>query len=132
MTFNNWLRIILGRINIRLRGVRDGVEGSDLRQFLEKLFTAYLGVDSEITIQVLSFYRVGGRKWGGNKPRDIVVELPNWHVTSKILSHIWEQAGFEIEGSSISACPDISIITLRKKRHFQFLITILKRREIKY
>lgn len=37
-----------------------------------------------------------------NKPRDIVVKLLkllNWHVKSKILNNIWEQAGLEIEGS---------------------------------
>lgn len=55
--------------NIRLREAREVAENSDLRQFLEEIFMACLGADSETVIQTLSIFRVGGRIRSLNRPR---------------------------------------------------------------
>lgn len=49
----------LRKNNIRLKGVKEGMEGKDSRQFLEEVFTACLGSESEVVVQIDSAYRVG-------------------------------------------------------------------------
>lgn len=40
------------RNNIQLKGLKEGVEGNDLKVFLQEIFTASLGADSEIVIRI--------------------------------------------------------------------------------
>lgn len=121
----------LRKNNLCLRGVKEGAEGKDLKQFIE-VFTACLGSDTEIIVQVLSAFRAGNIRGSGIRPRDTVVNLPNWQLKSKILEDIWEHSGLEIAGSEVSVYPDLSPITLKKSKHLQFFTTVLRHRELDY
>lgn len=103
-----------------------------MRQFLEENFTASAGANGETVIQISSAFTIGINRNFMTRARDAIVRLPNWQVKSKILEVAWEQPGFEIEGSLVSVYPDLSYITLKKWRHLQFLMLVLKRLGISY
>lgn len=66
------------------------------------------------------------------KPQDILVKLLNWQVESNILEDIWELSGLEIEGSLMSVYPDLSVITINRRKNYQFLTTVLRHKRMKY
>lgn len=122
----------LRKNNICLKGVREESEGKDLKQFIEEVFTVCLGSDSEIVVQISSAFRAGNIRGSLVRPRDIVVKLPTWQLKSKIVEAIWVQSGLEIAGSAVSVFPDLSPITLRKRKHLQFLMIVLRRKKVDY
>lgn len=111
----------LRKSNIRLKGVKGGVEGKDLKQFLEEVFTACLGSDCDVVVQIDSAFYVGNINWTLLSPRAIVVKLPTWLLKSKLLEVFWEQAGLEIAGTKVSVFADLSLITLKNKKSLHFL-----------
>lgn len=61
----------------RKNNIKRWSEGTDLKQFLDEAFTAGFGADSEIVIQILSAFRVGGGRGPSKRPRDIMLKLPS-------------------------------------------------------
>lgn len=98
----------LRKNNISLKGAREGVEGKDVKQFSEEIFTAYLGSECEVVAQIELAFHVGAIRQPLSHPRDIVVKLPSWHLKSKLLEAFWEQGGLEIAEASVSVFPDLS------------------------
>lgn len=52
----------LRRNNIHLKGIKEGVEGNDHKQFLEEIFAACLGSECDVVIQIVSGLGVGSSK----------------------------------------------------------------------
>lgn len=68
--------------NIKIRGLKEGLEGSDSVGFLTELFTGWVGEDSDINISVLTAYRVGSYNSSAKYPWDIIVQCPLWPIKS--------------------------------------------------
>lgn len=98
--------------NIRLRGLREGKEGEELSQYLEKVFTGCLGADTEIVIQISSAYRLGPFKRTQTITRDGLIRFLDWHTKQAELDIFREQLGLEIEGSQIAIYSDLSVISI--------------------
>lgn len=120
------------RYNVLFKRVKEGTEGPDLVKFMAELCVTHFGTANDATAQVISTYRVGGRRQSEDKPRDVVVHLSNWHIKTEILTCSLEKSGLTVGGASVSVFPDISFITLRKRRYFHFLTRILRTKGIKY
>lgn len=110
--------------NIKTRGLKEGIEGEDLESFSTDLFTSWVGADCEVVIRILSSYHVGVFKSSAKFPRDVIVKFLYWSTKVKILECYWEQPNLVIEGSSVF--PDLSAITLQKRKGFEFLTQYLQ------
>lgn len=92
----------LRKNNIRIKGVKEGVEGNDLKSLLKEVFSACLGTDWDISLQISSAFQVGGRGRSLLPPRDIIVKFPSWYIKPKVLENIWEHSGLAIGGAQVS------------------------------
>lgn len=118
--------------NIRLHGVKEGIEGSELQQFLEEIFTSCLGAEAQVEIRISSAYCLGILKKTQKNPQDILIKFPNWPMKQAALNIFKETPGLEIEGVQLLAYPDFSKITIRKQKNLRFLTTILTQRGVPY
>lgn len=64
--------------NIRQRGLKEGVEREGLSQYLEEVFTGYLGADAELVMQITAAYPTGGLRKAQQHPRDVLVKFLDW------------------------------------------------------
>lgn len=112
--------------------MKEGPEGEDLVGHDTELFTACAGSDCELTIAITSAYRIGPFKAASKYPRDILVKIPTWIIKAKVLETFTEQSGTGIEELGVQIFPNRSSITLRKRRDFKFLTSVLASLKIKY
>lgn len=97
--------------NIKIRGLKEGVEGSDLVGFLTGLFTSWAGAKSKISITVTPAYQIGTYKISAKYSRDIIVQFSFWITKSKILESFGGQPYLVTEGRVVKIISDLSIIT---------------------
>lgn len=74
----------LRKNDICLKGVIEGVEGKDRKQFRDEIFTVCLGSDCDTVVQIESAFHVGRINLSSPCPRDIVVRFPTWLLKSKL------------------------------------------------
>lgn len=122
----------LSKYNIKLRGLKEGLEGEDLKGYITHLVTAWAGSDCEIGISITSAYQIGTLRDTNRYPREELIQCPNWTIKSKILEIFLEQSDWEIADSQLQIFPDLSPITLKKIREFTFLTSTLTSLNIKY
>lgn len=106
---------------IKVRGLREEIEGKDLVGFLAKLFSDWVGINSGFVVSILAAFLVGAYKDSQRYPRDIIVKFLKWSIKSKVLEACWNNSNPAAEGAVISIYPDISPLTLEKRRSFKFL-----------
>lgn len=114
------------KTNIRLRGLKEGVEGGNLIGYLTELFTAWAGSDCEVVITIVSAYRIGTRREVNKYPREVLIKFP------KILGIFLDQPRLVVEGSKLQIFPDLSCITVKKRRELKFHTTVLTSLNIRY
>lgn len=68
--------------NIKIRGLKEGLEGLGLVGFLMEQFTGWVGADSDINTGVLTAYRVGSYNALAKYPQDIIGLFPLWPIKS--------------------------------------------------
>lgn len=124
--------LIILQIYIWLRGLREGIEGEELFQYLEEVFTGCWEADTEIVIWIASAYRLGPFRKTKKIPRDVLVRFPDWHTKRAVLNIFRKQQGLEIESFQISIYSDLSIITIRKQKNFKFVTSGLIQHKISY
>lgn len=117
--------------NIRLCGLQEGVEIDNLMGYLTELFTTWAGSECDTVISIVLAYRMGARK-KNRYPRNILIKFPKWSVKAQILSIFLEQPDLKVGGSRLHIFPDLSSITLKKRRDFKFLTIVLVTHKIKY
>lgn len=62
---------------------KDGAEGNKLKAYLKDLYSACLGADSDISVQIVTSYWIGPLHKGNRNPRDILVQFVHWVVKSE-------------------------------------------------
>lgn len=118
--------------NLKVRGLKEGTEGQDLKGYLTEVFAIWVGSDIETDISITSAFRIGPLRKVANYPRDILVQLPYWETKARILECYWQHPDKTIEDSNISVFPDLLAITLWKRRLIRFLTVVLQDQEITY
>lgn len=71
--------------NIKVRGLKENIEGVDLVGFLVRLFSGWVGSSSESKIRISTAFQVGVSKALQRYPRDVIVKFPEWNIKSVIL-----------------------------------------------
>lgn len=56
----------------------------------------------------------------------MIANTPNWNINFKILESYWEQPDILIDGVQINVFPDLSNITMRKRKELKFLMSQLQ------
>lgn len=118
--------------NLKIHGLKEKVEGQDHSRYLIELFHSWLGSESEVVLEIAAAYRVGIYRPTNKYPRDIIVKFPYWNVKAKVLENYWEQPPLTIEGIQERLFPDISGITLDKRRNLRFFTKELEDFGIQY
>lgn len=100
--------------NVKLRGLKEQVEGDNLVQYLQHLFTSCAGPECATAIRINLAYRLGQHNSWAKYPRAIIIKFLNWQSKSKVLKNLLNNPRLEIEDSEISLLPNLSNITLTK------------------
>lgn len=74
----------LSQKNIKWLGLKEGVQGDNLVTYLEDLFSACLGADSNISSQIVKAYRIGPSRTTNKYFRDVLVQFANWEIRYKV------------------------------------------------
>lgn len=83
----------LQRNNLRLRGLKEGSEGDNLKEFLENLLAVCLGLDSdtEVKLKIACCVRGSWRMKGRGKDREVLIGFEDETVKARILDALWNQ-----------------------------------------
>lgn len=100
--------------------------------YLTELFSTCVGSESETEVTLSTAFRIGPRRKTASYPRNIIIKFPYWNMKAKILESFWEQSESVIEGYQISVFPDLSVITLKKRKLLKFLTLDLQEQGISY
>lgn len=69
--------------SIKIRGLREGVDGGDLMVFFTELFTAWIEV-CDVAVSIIAAYRIGLEKKSLRYPRDVVVSFLNGWINQRL------------------------------------------------
>lgn len=124
----------LRKWNTRLRGLKAGEEGDNLAGNLEDRFANCAGDDCDIVFSNISAFHMGLSQSNSNRPRDVLIRFSSWQVKLKV----WELffggggTGALVEASELKCFPDLSSITLQKKKGLKLLTVVLQQEKIPY
>lgn len=121
------------RENLRLKGVKEKDEGSDMNAYLQRLFKAVLD-DATITeVLLVRSHRVGPLIQTPNRrPRDILATFQSFQLKEQILRKMKGKTHFMFEGSSVQFYQDLTQLTLQKRREMQAVTAVLRDKQIRY
>lgn len=97
---------------------------------LEELFADLLGSESELKFLISEAYRIGFCNNFRKTYKYVVVKFPDWQTKNKAIELLTKEPALNIEG--IPIFPDLSIITIQKRRNLNFLTTTLQQDGIAY
>lgn len=117
----------LCRHNLSFKGLKEGAERENVVQYLEDLLTACLGSDSTATVKLRSARRLGikGRKTAGRKDRKVLLTFEDLTAKTAVLEALWDKPKLVVEGQQLIFYLNISPLTLKKCRDWQFLTSKL-------
>ena len=103
------------RENIRVRGLKGDVEGTDLRATMKEFFASLLAGDHPNS-QVDRAHRVGPRREGGaHGPRDILVKMQGSEIKDEILLAARRRDEVTYKGYPCALYQDLAPATLMKR-----------------
>lgn len=89
--------------SVKVRGLKEQVEGDNLCIFMKDLFTSWVGSESNEKVKLELAYRIGPiRKYHHRNPRDMLVKLSTWQSKLKVVEAFQENPDGEIGGSKIT------------------------------
>lgn len=95
-----------------------------------ELFTAWLGANSTLVVNIEATYWLGAIRATYKFPRDLLVRFPQWQVKAKNIESFLDQPKVIIEGSQISIFSDLSLVMLKKHKDLKFLTAELRKKGI--
>lgn len=84
---------------------------------MEETVTGCLGAEAEIGIRISSAQQLGIFRKTQKEPRDILIKLPDWPTKQAILDIFRDPPGVEVVGVQLSVYPDLSKITIWKRKN---------------
>ena len=120
------------RENIRVRGLREGEEGTDVKAAMKELFASLLPKEyPEICLD--RAHRVGPMREGESRgPRDILVKLSNSIDKEKILSEARKMEVVKYKDYPCVLFQDLSPVTLARRNQFRPVTEKLRQEQIRY
>lgn len=118
------------RNNIRIWGVKEGLEGDSVTKYIDGLIHEKLGLTDELQIQ--RAHRALAPKPSENKPaRAIIVNFLRFDVKENILKTAW-RTKVEVAGQRVTFDHDYSTEVAAKRRNYVGLKRILKEKGLRF
>lgn len=119
------------RNNIRVRGLPESSRPEDLRSVLQTIFNNLLGVPASTHIEMDRAHRALKPKDQASKPRDVICRVHLFALKEDIMRKA-RLIKLIVDGAPIQLFPDLSWITLQKRRLLQPLLHSLQDNSIAY
>uniref|UniRef100_A0A8D0AZB7 Uncharacterized protein n=1 Tax=Salvator merianae TaxID=96440 RepID=A0A8D0AZB7_SALMN len=121
------------RGTIRIRGVREGLEGSNMAQFL---ITWWSGLFPDLNLNISDIARAHRsltmRRDSQQFPRDIIVAFDRYTMKTKIFAALCTKADLSLEGRKIIVLQDIAPETLRLCQKFKPYMSLIQSANLKF
>lgn len=120
------------RNNIRIWGLKEGLEGDSVSEYVDKLIHKELGMSDDVKLEIQRAHRALAPKSQPNKPpRAIIVNFLRFEVKENVLKTAW-RTKVEVEGQRVNFDQDYSTEVAVKRRSYVGLKRILKERGIRF
>ncbi|CAH2223706.1 Hypothetical predicted protein [Pelobates cultripes] len=121
------------RLNLRVRGVREGGPSENVPEVLRQIFTHILGGQQVPRIGLVRAHRaLRPLPAPEEQPRDIICCLDNYHLKEEILRTARRMGAVRMEGQTISVYQDLSRYTLQARRALRPVTSALQQAGIQY
>lgn len=121
------------RHNLRVRGIPESIEPTQLPQTTSALFNDLLGRPPAVNIDFERIHRaLRPRGRDTDPPRDVVCCFVSFRLKEDILRKARERREILLQGSEIKIFQDLSPITLQKRRDLRPLLDLLRTKDITY
>lgn len=120
------------RNNIRIRGLPEAEGREDLQLILESIFNKLRDVPLTTPIKLDRVHRALRPKSASTQPRDVICCVHDYMVKEAIMAKARTLRHVDFEGSQIQLYPDLSWLTLQKRRCLKPLLAVLKEHELPY
>lgn len=122
------------RNNLRVYGIPEGSEGSNLAEFVTKLIKSELGpllADTDLGIQ-RCHRALAPKPPGDAPPRSLVLCFLEFRVKEQVLHTAWKKKEVRYEGKRIYFDQDYPPETLKKRREYVGILKELKAKGIRF
>lgn len=84
----------------------------------------------ETPIQIVTANHTGPLKRNQQIPRDVLIKFPDWSTENTVQNLFRGGRGVSVESSKLFCFPNLSVITLWKRKNLKFLTTVLSQHHI--
>lgn len=120
------------RNNVRIWGLKEGIEGDSVQEYVDKLIHTELGVAEDVKLEIQRAHRALAPKPQPNKPpRAIIVNFLRFEVKESILRMAWKKT-VKVEGQRVTFDQDYAAEVAAKRRKYAGLKRILKENGIRF
>lgn len=119
--------------NIRIYGIKEGVEGTSMIRFVENLIQAELGEGTgphELGIE-RAHRALGPRSAENGPPRSTIVRFLKYSTKERIISAAWKKA-ITVDGNRVFFDHDYASAVMDKRREYLPIKKVLKEKGIKF
>lgn len=120
------------RNNIRIRGLPEAEGQEDLQVILESIFNNLRELPLSTPIKLDRVHRAIRPKNASSQPRDVICCVHDYGIKEAIMAKARTQRHVDFEGSQLQLYPDLSWLTLQKRRCLKPLLTVLKDNDLSY
>lgn len=120
------------RNNIRIRGLPEPEGPEDLHETLQLLFNDLLGDPPDKPLEMDRAHRALRPKGPPSRPRDVICRVHSFPLKEDIMRKARSAKRVVFENTLIQLFPDLSWITLQKRRLLQPLLILLQEKNITY
>ncbi|KAJ1198811.1 hypothetical protein NDU88_002650 [Pleurodeles waltl] len=121
------------RDNIRLLGIPENEEGSDMQAFLSSILPKMTSLDFDPPLEFQRAHRIGPKRSdNSSRPRPIIACLLRHNQTRQILQVVRSHGPFRIDQHEIRISADYSKETNERRKAFLALRPRLRKLEMKY
>lgn len=120
------------RSNVRIFGLKEGVEGSSALQFIEQLLKTELSLPAETDLQIQRAHRALTQKPNSDKPpRSLVVNFLQYTTKEKILKEAWKKK-IQYQNQPLFFDHDYATEIVQKRKEYVGIKRALKEKGIRF
>lgn len=121
------------RDNLRIYGIAEDKEGTDMVRFLDNMLKTALGFSNDLSLGVERAHRTLTAKPDAQaKPRSIVVKFGSYRMKEEVLRRAWQKKEVFCEGVRFFVDHDYPIEVLKKRNEYREAKKILREKRIKF
>lgn len=121
------------RDNIRIIGLKEGIEGREPVAFFQTWLPTVLGLDTKHgTVKLDRAHRTPGTPRDDNKPRSVIMKLHNYADKVRILAAFKTKQSVAHDGEPVYIRSDLSAGVVEQRRAFNGVCDLLIKRSIRF